>query len=160
MAYTSFMIRLMSAINALAHRLTRSARSGRPVVAAPKNDTRRSTRLSLRIPVVVTHPDPTCDFREPCETVVINAHGCGVIVHKRLENGTPVLVELVSTGASKKAHVVAAVPTLEATAWLLGLEFDSPEKNFWGIEHPPPDWEALAGIITQETTSSRQRNSW
>lgn len=65
---------------------------------------------------------------------------------------TPVLVELVSTGASKKAHVVAAVPTLEATACLLGLEFDSPEKNFWGIEHPPADWERLVGIVFHEKT--------
>jgi hypothetical protein len=144
------MIRLMSAVNALAQRLTRSVKSGRPVVAASKNDPRRSTRLSLRIPVMVTHLDPTSDFREQCETVVINAHGCGVIVHKKLEHETPVLVELVSTGASKKAHVVAAVPTLEATAWLLGLEFDSPEKNFWKIEHPPADWERLAGMAFHE----------
>lgn len=154
MAYTRFMIRLMSAINALAHRLTRSAKSDRVVVAAPKNDTRRSTRLSLRIPVVVTHLDPTCQFREECETVVINAHGCGVIVHKKLENETHVLVELVSTGASKKAHVVAAVPTLDATAWLLGLEFDSPEKNFWGIEHPPADWEILAGSSSMKNCAN------
>ena len=144
------MIRLMSAVNALAQRLTRSVKSGRPVVAASKNDPRRSTRLSLRIPVMVTHLDPTSDFREQCETVVINAHGCGVIVHKKLEHETSVLVELVLTGASKKAHVVAAVPTLEATAWLLGLEFDSPEKNFWKIEHPPADWERLAGMAFHE----------
>jgi len=150
MTSTCFMIRLMSAINALAQRLTRSVRSGRPVIAVPKNDPRRSTRLSFRVPVVVTYLDPTCDFREQCETVVINAHGCGVIVHKKLEHETSVLVELVSTGASKKAHVVAAVPTLEATAWLLGLEFDSPEKNFWRIEHPPADWERLAGMVFHE----------
>lgn len=149
MAYTRFMIRLMSAINELAHRLTRSARSDRGIVAAPKNDTRRSTRLSLQVPVVITTLDPSV-FREECKTVVVNAHGCGVIVHKRLENETPLLVELVSTGASKKAHIVAAVPTLEATAWLLGLEFDNPEKNFWGIQHPPADWEALTGIIVNE----------
>lgn len=160
MAYNRFMIRLMSAINALAHRLTHRARSDRVVIAAPKNDTRRSTRLSLQVPVVITSLDPTRDFREECKTVVINAHGCGVIAHKRLENERPVLVALVSTGASKRAHIVAVVATLEATAWLLGLEFDSPEKNFWGIEHAPADWEALAGITPHETTSSRQKNSW
>ena len=104
-----------------------------------KNDVRRSTRLSLQIPVVITCLDPSLDFREECNTVVVNAHGCGVIVHERLKNETPVTVKLVSNGRSKKGRIVLAIPVIDDISWLLGLDFDSPE-NFWGIETPPPDW--------------------
>jgi len=104
-----------------------------------KNDVRRSTRLSLTIPVVVTCLDPSLDFRDECKTVVVNAHGCGVIVHVRLKNETPVIVKLISNGRSKKGRIVLAIPVIDNTSWLLGLDFDSPE-NFWGIETPPADW--------------------
>ena len=106
-----------------------------------ENDARRSTRLSLQIPVVVTSLDPTRAFREECKTVVVEAQGCGVIVHKRLDGETPVMVELVSSGASKKACVVAAIPTAQGASWLLGVAFDSPE-NFWQVDKPPADWAA------------------
>jgi hypothetical protein len=104
-----------------------------------KNDVRRSTRLSLQIPVVITCLDPSLDFREECNTVVVNAHGCGVILHERLKNETPVTVKLVSNGRSKKGRIVLAIPVVEDISWLVGLDFDNPE-NFWGIETPPPDW--------------------
>lgn len=102
-------------------------------------DARRSTRLSLQIPVVVTSLDPATNFREECNTVVVNVHGCGVIVHKRLESEAPITVELVSSGARKKASVVAAIPTVQGASWLLGVAFDSPE-NFWQVDNPPVDW--------------------
>jgi len=104
-------------------------------VERSKNDVRRSTRLSLQIPVVITSQD----FREECKTVVVNAHGCGVIVHQRLKNETPVAVKLVSNGRSKKGRIALAIPVIDDTSWLLGVDFDIPE-NFWGIETPPSDW--------------------
>ncbi len=104
-----------------------------------KNDVRRSTRLSLQIPVVITSLDLSHDFREECKTVVVNAHGCGVIVHERLKNETPVTVKLISNGRSKKGRIALVISVIDDTSWLLGLDFDSPE-NFWGIETPPSDW--------------------
>ena len=73
-----------------------------------KNDVRRSTRLSLQIPVVITSLDPSRNFRE-CNTVVVNALGCGVILHERLTNETPVTVKLVSNGRSKNGRIVLAI---------------------------------------------------
>lgn len=104
-----------------------------------KRATRRSSRLSLQIPVVLTSLDPACAFREECKTVVVNAHGCGFIVRERLKVETPVMVKLVSNGASKNGRVVLAVPLLENASWLLGVEFDIP-GNFWGVENAPADW--------------------
>jgi len=106
-----------------------------------KNDARHSTRLSLELPVVISSLDPACDFRKECKTVVVNAHGCGIIVPQLLNNQTPVTVELVSNGASKKGRVVLAIPLLENFSWFLGVEFDNP-GNFWEVEHPPADWPA------------------
>jgi hypothetical protein len=104
-----------------------------------KHDARRSTRLSLQIPVVVISLDPACDFHEECNTVVINAQGCGVIVRERLKDETPVMMKLVSNGALKKGRIVLAIALFGTASWLLGVEFDSPE-NFWEIENPPADW--------------------
>jgi hypothetical protein len=108
-------------------------------VERSKNDVRRSTRLSLQIPVVITSLDPSRNFREECNTVVVNAHGCSVILHERLTNETPMTVKLVSNGRSKNGRIVLAISVIDNTSWLLGLDFDSPE-NLWGIETPPSDW--------------------
>jgi hypothetical protein len=104
-----------------------------------KNDARRSTRLSLQIPVVVTSLDSAHDFYEECKTAFVNAHGCAIVGAERLPDETPVMLKLVSNGALKKGRVVLAVALLESVSWLLGVEFDSPE-NFWGVENPPADW--------------------
>jgi hypothetical protein len=104
-----------------------------------KNAARRSTRLPLQIPVVVTSLDPTCDFCKECETQFVSAHGCAVVVRERLRDDTLVTMKLVSNGASKTGRVVLAVPLLESVSWLLGVEFDRP-GNFWEVENPPADW--------------------
>ena len=103
------------------------------------NAARRSTRLSLQIPVVVTSLDPACDFHKECKTAFVNAHGCAIIVRERLPDETPVMLKLVSNGALKKGRVVLAVALLESVSWLLGVEFDRP-GNFWEVENPPADW--------------------
>ena len=71
--------------------------------------------------------------------MVVNAHGCAVIVRDQLEKDTLVIVKIVSHGRSKKCRVVLGIPLNENTSWLTGLEFDSP-SNFWEIENPPADW--------------------
>jgi len=100
---------------------------------------RRSTRLPLKIPVVVTSLDPACDFRSECQTVDVNAHGCAFIARERLKDGTPVMMNLVPNGASKNGRVVFAIRLLESVSWLHGVELDGP-ANFWGVDNPPADW--------------------
>lgn len=102
---------------------------------------RRSTRVSRRIPVVITSLDAEQRFSGKYETVVINAHGCGAILPVRLKNKTPVSVELISNGGRKIARTILAVTVVEGASWLVGLEFDSPAGDFWGIENPPEDWQ-------------------
>jgi hypothetical protein len=105
-----------------------------------ENNVRRSTRLSLRIPIVITSLDPAYNFAGKYETAVVNAHGCGVLLPERLEEGTPVAVELISSGRIKNARIVLAISIVEGASWLLGLDFDIPSGNFWEVEKPPADW--------------------
>lgn len=82
--------------------------------------------LHGRIAIMITSLDPGRSFPGKYNTVVVNAHGCGVIFPERLEKGTPVAVELISNGQTKKARVVLTIAIVEGVSWLLGLEFDSP----------------------------------
>lgn len=102
---------------------------------------RRSTRLSRQIPILITSLDPEQSFCARCETVVVNAHGCATILPVRLKNKTPLWLELISNGRRKTAKIVLALSLVEGVSWFLGLEFDSPEGDFWGIENPPADWQ-------------------
>jgi hypothetical protein len=58
-----------------------------------KSNARRSTRLSLQIPVVIAGLDPARNFTGKYETLVVNAHGCGVIVREQLEKEMLMTIE-------------------------------------------------------------------
>jgi hypothetical protein len=94
---------------------------------------------------VITSLDPARNSSGKYETVVVNAHGCGVIVSERLEKETRVTVELIASGRSKQARIVLAISLVEGISWLLGLEFDSPAHDFWEIENPPAELGGLMG---------------
>jgi len=66
---------------------------------------RRSTRLPLEVPVLVTSLDPAHPFSEPGNTTLVNAHGCGLIVPRALAHGIPVRLEIVSAKRHTTAHV-------------------------------------------------------
>lgn len=101
---------------------------------------RRSTRLPLEIPLRVTSLDPKVKFAEDCNTVTVNAHGCGLISPKRLAAGTRVTLEIVSDKQRTTARVLDVVPLNdENTSWLLGMEMEH-TGNFWGIKYAPADW--------------------
>jgi len=114
--------------------------SGGTTPQGHKSNARRSTRLSRQISVAITSLDPACNFAGKYETLVVNAHGCGVIVGQQLEREMPMTVEVVANGRIKEARVVVVRPLTEGVSWLLGLEFDHPACDFWGIENPPADW--------------------
>ena len=102
---------------------------------------RRSTRLPLEVPVLVTSLDPAQPFSEPGNTTLVNAHGCGLIVPRALAQGIPVRLEIVSAKRHTTAHVSEVVPLGgDPETWLVGLELDIP-GNFWGIDYAPSDWK-------------------
>ena len=101
---------------------------------------RRSTRLPLEVPVLVTSLNAAVTFSEQCNTTLVNAHGCGLIVPRVLPQGIQVRLEIVSAKRHTTARVAEVVPLGgDPETWLVGLELDVP-GNFWGIEYAPTDW--------------------
>lgn len=102
---------------------------------------RRSTRLPLEVPVRVTSLDSALPFSEQCNTTLVNAHGCGLIVSRTIAQGIQVRLEIVSAKRHTTARVAEVVPLGgDPETWLVGLELDVP-GNFWGIEYAPSDWK-------------------
>ena len=54
---------------------------------------RRGTRITVRIPVMVTSVDATRWFSESGVAVLVNPNGCGVQIARSLDVGTAVLLE-------------------------------------------------------------------
>ncbi len=102
---------------------------------------RRSTRLPLEVPVLVTSLNAASPFSAQCNTTLVNAHGCGLIVPRALAQGIQVRLEIVSAKRHTTARVAEVVPLGgDPETWLIGLELDVP-GNFWGIEYAPSDWK-------------------
>jgi methyl-accepting chemotaxis protein len=107
---------------------------------------RRSTRLSISIPVVLSGVDADGkSFTENVRTVIINKHGGKIATTRRLAMGTEVLIENRAMAVVAKASV----------AWLsekvypgdlhhVGLQLLE-AQNVWGIAFPPDDWQSGQG---------------
>src|SRR5260370_7551370 len=71
---------------------------------------RRSTRLPLEVPVLVTSLNAALPFSEWCNTTLVNAHGCGLIVPRALAHGIQVRLEIISAKRYTTAPVAQALP--------------------------------------------------
>jgi hypothetical protein len=102
---------------------------------------RRSTRLPLEVPVLVTSLNTATPFSARGNTTLVNAHGCGLILPGEVAHGIRVRLEIVSAKRHTTARVAEVVPLGgDPETWLVGLELDVP-GNFWGIEYAPSDWK-------------------
>lgn len=103
---------------------------------------RRSSRVPINVPVLVTSLEPGTRFSEVCETLVVNAHGCAMRSPVKLDAG--ILLHFHSKeGRETTAKVIACQPLkADRTSWQLAARLDRPE-NFWGLTTCPPDWAQL-----------------
>jgi hypothetical protein len=100
---------------------------------------RRSSRVPINLPILVTSLEPGSRFSEVCETLVVNAHGCAMRSPVKLDAG--VLVHFHSKeGRETTAKVVYC--DSDGQGWRLGARLDRPE-NFWGLKSFPQDWSRL-----------------
>jgi len=103
---------------------------------------RRSSRVPVNVPILVTSLEPATHFSEVCETLVVSAHGCSMRSPMKLDAG--VLVHFHSKeGRETTAKVVYCQPLeSDRLGWRLGARLDRPE-NFWGLKSCPQDWQKL-----------------
>jgi hypothetical protein len=100
---------------------------------------RRSSRIPITLPVLVTSLEPGARFSEVCETLMVNAHGCSMRSPIKLEAGVPLHFHN-PDGRETTAQVVYCQPLgSDRNAWTLGARFDQPD-NFWGLTAAPKDW--------------------
>jgi hypothetical protein len=105
---------------------------------------RRSSRVPVNVPILVTSLEPDSDFSQLCETMVVNAHGCALRSPVKLKTGAPLQFHT-KDGREATARVVDCQPIgTNQLGWRLGANLDQPE-NFWGLQTYPEDWTLLQG---------------
>lgn len=127
---------------------------------------RRSSRLRVEMPVMVTSLDRMHSFAERCTAVVVSAQGCGVCSSHALPLETPVLLGDLPGGGSASGRVASCRPLgADARSFLIGVALYN-HGNVWGIADPPEDWEC--GPESQPAAANRtsaapvvaSRNNW
>jgi len=106
---------------------------------------RRSSRLPIALPILVTSLEPDSGFSEVCETLVVSAHGCAMRSSVKLDAGVSVQIES-KDGRWTMAHIVDCQPMdSDQQGWKLGARLDQPD-NFWGLATWPDDWSQLPEV--------------
>src|SRR2546426_1088746 len=122
---------------------------------------RRSSRVPVTLPILVTSLEPGAKFSEVCETLVVNAHGCSLRSSMKLESGVPLHFHH-QDGHETTAQVVSCQPIgSDRHSWMLGASFDRP-ANFWGLKNVPKDWARLpapADDTFASTLAANQRQA-
>jgi archaellum component FlaC len=121
-------------------------------------DARRSTRVSLSVPIVISGKDvDQNDFREETRTLVVNEHGAKIVTVHQLAMGAEILIENPALSTSAKATVAWVGPEYRpGELHQVGLQLYEP-RNVWGIEFRPDDWSAgtsVGGALTGATPAS------
>ena len=102
---------------------------------------RRSTRLSISLPVTISGVDAEgSKFSETVRTQIVNKHGAKISTPRHIAKGTEVMVESPALGVAAKATVVWLSEKHHGeNLHYAGLQLHEPQ-NLWGIEFPPDDW--------------------
>jgi hypothetical protein len=120
---------------------------------------RRSSRVPLTVPILVTSMEPGSKFSEVCETTVVNAHGCAMRSSVQLDAGVQVHFHK-QDGRETTAMVVSCRPTSTGTdrhSWMLAARFDQPD-NFWGLKTVPKDWMTLPVSVEGKVSDGPTEN--
>jgi hypothetical protein len=119
---------------------------------------RRSSRVPITVPILVTSLEPGSQFSEVCETLVVNAHGCALRSPVLLKNGARMQFHS-KDGRETTAQVVDCQPIgSDQPGWRLGATLQRPE-NFWGLKTCPEDWVSLPGKRLPAVASTAQATS-
>ena len=106
-------------------------------------ESRRSTRLSISIPIFISGVDASGkSFRESARTLVVNKHGGKIATTHQLVMGSEILIENPTMRAKAKASVIWVGTTMSPDNMMqVGLQLLK-AQNIWGIAFPPEDWSA------------------
>jgi hypothetical protein len=114
--------------------------------------TRRSQRLSRRLPVVVCGESPDRKpFWEEALTVAINAHGVLLVLNEKIELGQKLHLMNPTTWDERDARVAYFTASYGGQTYV-GIEFMHPAPEFWPINDPPVDWNVAPNAARDSAT--------
>jgi hypothetical protein len=131
----------------------------------PPSDKRRTTRLSIAVPVTVIGKDERGEsFEEETNTLNISRDGALLALHHRVTAGSELTIENRFLEVSIPARVVSfrdRISPADPDHVQVAL---AERKNVWGIQYPPKDWlklipPATAGSVSLTSSSSGQSPS-
>jgi hypothetical protein len=123
------------------------------MTSADEANKRRSSRVFIRIRVMAKGKNlDGRAFRQPTETIVINAHGGLLYLNETLEMGSDVTIINPETEDEQECRVVYLGGSADR-GQRVGLEFLTPAPHFWGVEFPPPDWPGRGSESSQAQAS-------
>lgn len=101
---------------------------------------RRSSRVFTRISVQAKgHAVDGRKFRENSQTIVINAHGGLLYLQESLEVGADLVLVNPITDEEEQCRVVYVGDTSDKGT-RVGVEFLTPNPQFWGVAFTQHDW--------------------
>jgi hypothetical protein len=105
---------------------------------------RRSLRLTLRVPVVVSESETGNRVNiERTHTIAVNRHGGLIALRAKVSQGQNLLLTNTVTRVSKECRVVYLGPN-QADKRQVGIEFMDPVTDFWNISFPAPGSKPVA----------------
>jgi hypothetical protein len=123
---------------------TQAATANQPKIVGGTAQQRRSSRVTIAIPVVVYGKGADHNiFVEEVTTSVVNAHGGMFTLSTAVGRLDTVVLKNPRTGVEAKCRMVY-VKDSPAGRREAGVEFIDPAPRFWGITFPPPDWDRSA----------------
>ncbi len=114
--------------------------AGERVVPEPAKELRRSQRVCVRLPIVVTGDGlDKKRFSEDTQTLVMNAHSALILLGARVALGQELIVKNLHTAEEARFRVANLGRPQEGKS-AIGIEFVQPSPIFWHIAFPPPNW--------------------
>lgn len=103
---------------------------------------RRSKRILLSVPLQVSGKRYNgAAFAEDVSTLVVNAHGCLILLKEPVSLGQALLLKNLSTGELLSCMVKDINPGANGFQEV-GAGFAEASASFWHVSFPPPDWTA------------------
>ena len=106
-------------------------------------DRRRSQRVHAQLPVIVQGKSTDeSTFADPTRAIILSAHGCLTTLSASVRLGETVVVRNIANGEEQDCQVVY-LGEKQGGRTEVGLCFKTAAPQFWGLDHPPPDWKAV-----------------
>ncbi|MBI4480953.1 MAG: PilZ domain-containing protein [Acidobacteria bacterium] len=115
---------------------------------------RRTTRIPLRIPVLVVIEEAAKTRTLDGWTMIVNVHGAKIECKHRFGMHEEVTIQVPFNGMSQKGKVVwSKSEPNESGNYEFGVELDQ-GGNLWGVGFPPSDWESKRGSAAVNAISA------